>query len=226
MKRISAFICSLLVVSLFAFSVQAAGKSAKKAKVQQSDTIPLYNGFSVGLDLLSPFNSLFGNGYIGSELSVDYDLKHRYFPVVELGGGHYEGEKDGLSFRMNGGFGRIGVNRNIFANNQAKFFGYLGARYGFASEQYDYLGVKTTDGYWNTTNTSNLLNQSAQTHWTELLAGVRVQIYKKVSLGWIIRYHFRLSQTSSKAGKPYYVPGYGKNESTGVLMNYSLYYTF
>lgn len=226
MKRISAFIFSLLVGCLFAFSAQAAGKTVAKAKVQQPDTIPLYNGFSVGLDLLSPFNTLFGNGFTGSEISLDVDLKHRYFPVVELGGGRYESERDGLLFRMNGGFGRIGVNRNLFANNQAKFFGYLGARYGFATEQYDYLGMKTTDGYWNTSQISNLMNQSAQTHWAEILTGVRVQIFKHVSLGWIFRYHFRLAQTSGDAGKPYFVPGYGKNNANGVLMNYSLYYTF
>jgi len=222
MKRISVFISSLLVGCLFVFSAQAV----EKAKVQLPDTIPFYNGFSIGLDLLSPANTLFGNGFTGSEISLDVDIKHRYFPVIELGGGTFEREKDGLSFHMTGGFGRIGVNRNIFANNQAKFFGYLGGRYGFATEKYDYMGMKATDGYWNTSQISNLMNQSAQTHWAEIMTGVRVQIFKQVSLGWIFRYHFRIAQTSSDAGKPYFVPGYGINKASGVSMNYSVYYTF
>lgn len=222
MKRISVFISSLLVGCVFAFSAQAV----EKAKVQLPDTIPFYNGFSIGLDLLSPVNTLFGNGFTGSEISLDVDIKHRYFPVIELGGGTFEREKDGLTFHMNGGFGRIGVNRNIFANNQAKFFGYLGGRYGFASEHYDYKGIATSDGYWNTSRMTNLMNQTAQTHWIELLAGVRVQVFKQISLGWIFRYHFRVAQTSSDAGEPYYVPGYGINNTSGTSMNYSVYYTF
>ncbi len=222
MKRISVFISSLLVGCLFAFSAQAL----EKVKVQIPDTIPFFNGFNIGVDLLSPVSSILGNGFTGSEISLDVDLKHRYFPTIELGGGTFMSEKEGLSFSMNGAFGRIGVNRNLFANNQAKFFGYIGGRYGFATEKYDYKGLSTVEGYWKTSRITNLMGKSAQTHWVELLAGVRVQIYKQVSMGWIFRYHFRIAQTSSSAGEPFYVPGYGTNNSSGTSMNYSVYFSF
>lgn len=221
MKKIYVFICSILLFCVF----PVAGK--KKTNVP--DTIPLVNDIYIGVDMINPISMIFGTRYTGLEVSGDIDLKHRYFPVVELGVGKYEKQKDGkdgLYFDMTGMYGRLGLNYNIFNNSQGANIGFVGFRYGYAFEEYQYKNLRATDPYWGTETQLDNFKDDAHTHWCEVLAGVRVHIYWRISMGWIFRYKFKIGQTKSKYGETYYVPGYGKNENKNAGFTYSLYYSF
>ena len=62
-------------------------KQKKKEKKPTEVDYPLYNGFSVGMDLWGLGGKVFGSDFVSTEVAVDVDLKHRYFPVAEIGYG-------------------------------------------------------------------------------------------------------------------------------------------
>lgn len=221
MKRIFVFIFSLLILSTIAY-----GKDRNKKREILPDTIPMLNNISVGIDLIRPLSIVFNDYYSGVEASVDVDLKHRFFPTIELGGGKYDRTKNGMDHKMNGGFGRIGLNYNIFNNSQALNYGYIGIRYGYGFENYSYKNGQTFGSYWEDKMPVNLTQLKSHTHWGEAVVGIRVQIYKAISMGWSFRYNFRLIQNNSKYAPPYYVPGFGKNNRTNAAFTYSIYYRF
>lgn len=219
MKRIYVFICSLLLTALF-MPLHAREKTKKTVP----DTVPLFNSIGVGIDLIKPISAAFNDYYTGLELSADMDLKHRFYPALELGGGHYQRTKNALDYKSDGGFARIGLNYNVFKNSDGINYGYVGLRYGYAFQQYQYQSGYTFGSYWQDPVPINLSDCKAHTHWAEILVGIKVRIYRALSMGWTFRYNLRLGQKDSPMASPYYVPGYGKNGQKSSSFTYSLYY--
>ena len=94
--KTSNFFISLIVLLLSAqplFSQvqpankRPAGKADSKKKDENKVVFPLYNGVYVGADLFGLGNSLLGGDFISSEVSIDVNLKNKFFPVVEVGYG-------------------------------------------------------------------------------------------------------------------------------------------
>ena len=61
--------------------------ATKKEKKKPQVTYPLYNGISIGTDLWGPGNKLLGSNTFSGEIIADVDLRHRYFPTIEIGYG-------------------------------------------------------------------------------------------------------------------------------------------
>ena len=74
------------------------------------------------------------------------------------------------------------------------------------SVPYDYAGLKAT------------------MQWFEIVAGVRVKIYKNFYMGWALRMKYRLSASVSEHGNPWMVPGFGKYSSKNMGITYTLTY--
>jgi hypothetical protein len=95
-KKIFASIISALALFVFSFPAlaqqqqqrQVLRKGQKKviSKIPK-EVFPLYNGTFVGVDLYGIGSKAFGGDFLNSEVSVDVNLKNRFFPVVELGYG-------------------------------------------------------------------------------------------------------------------------------------------
>ena len=58
--------------------------ATKKEKKKPEVVYPLFNGVSVSTDLWGPGSKLLGGDFLSAEVMVDVDLKHRYFPTVEI----------------------------------------------------------------------------------------------------------------------------------------------
>ena len=99
-RKISSYfislLCSLLLLLALPAQAQYAGSSStkdtrpvakKKEKKPAEIEYPLYNGVSVGLDLWGIGSKLFGGDFLSSEVIASVDLKHRFFPTVEVGYG-------------------------------------------------------------------------------------------------------------------------------------------
>ena len=85
----------------------------KKEKKPSEIEYPLFNGVNVGVDLWGLGGKLFGSDFVSSEVAVDVDLKHRFFPVMELGYGSTDSwNEKGTHYKSNAPYVRIGMDYN------------------------------------------------------------------------------------------------------------------
>ena len=59
----------------------------------KNDSVPLFNGFAVSVDLVGPVQMLIGD-YGQYEAALRINLKDRYFPIVEAGIGKADHTND------------------------------------------------------------------------------------------------------------------------------------
>lgn len=64
-----------------------AQKRSEEKEVAEIDTIPLYNGTYVGVDLYGIGSKLLGGDFMSSEVSVAVNLKNKFIPTIEFGMG-------------------------------------------------------------------------------------------------------------------------------------------
>lgn len=216
-------------------------KAKKKEKKQPEVEYPLYNGVSVGFDLWGIGGKVMGSDFLSSEVSVDVNLKNRYFPVVELGYGRSDCWNDfGIHYKAAAPYARIGLDYNMLFKKAHGNRLLLGLRYATTSFDYDistpalddpiyggsYGNPNLEDPIWGESLPFNHRGEKGQMSWGEFCIGIRAQVAKQISMGWTMRYRFRLSESLSPYGNPYYVPGFGKYGSNTLGITYTLSYTF
>lgn len=187
--------------------------SEEEKSVDPQD-IPLFSGVSVSGDLvglamvaLSPYGQL--------EAACRINLKETYFPIFEMGWGisDHTNETTNLHYKTNAPYFRIGCDYN-FAKDRLSGNRILGGvRYAFTSFQYDVDGPDIIDQNWGTSTPFSFHGVNGKVHWFELVFGLEAKIWSFFHLGWTFRYRFRLSNKTSPLGDPWYVPGFGKNDS-------------
>ena len=64
---------------------QTPKRDQKKKEVAEIDTIPLYNGTYIGVDLYGIGSKLLGGDFMSSEVSVAVNLKNKFIPTFEFG---------------------------------------------------------------------------------------------------------------------------------------------
>ena len=212
----------------------------KKAKIE-ADTIPLYNGTYIGVDLYGIGSKALGGDFMSSEIHVGVNLKNRFIPTVEFGmGGTDTWSETGIHYKSDAApFFRIGVDYNTMANKKEKnSFLYAGIRYAFSSFNYDVATMPFEDPIWG----NNIGNPSmeddvwggsipydhtgmkASVQWFEIVLGVKVRIYKNLNMGWSVRMKYKTKDSIGEYGNPWYVPGYGKYKSNNMGITYSIIY--
>ena len=228
MQKIYVYISSL-IFCMFACSVEA---QTTKKKVKEIDNTPLFNGVSIQADaasLLSPL--LFGGERYSYEAGLQVDLKHKYYPVFEMGfAGANKISNNDIEFKTSGLFGRIGVDFNFMkpkkdAKPTSNLF-LVGVRLGMSSFPYSISNVTVTDNYWGGSETLNYPNQITSKIWFEVVAGIRVEVLKNFYMGWTVRNKNMLTQDATGAVAPWYVPGFGLNNGGNWGFNYNLGYKF
>ena len=154
---------SLLLLSCFILPVMAqqqprtpvqatqAEKAQKKKEAAEIDTIPLYNGTYIGIDLYGIGSKLFGGDFLSSEISVGINLKNRFIPTIEFGMGNTDTwSETGIHYKSDlAPYFRIGVDYNVMAKKKEKnSFLYIGLRYAFTSFKYNVATMPITDEIW------------------------------------------------------------------------------
>ena len=210
LRKTSRYICTLLLSSMLCNPVSAA---EKKEKIPPA---PAFCGVAVFADLVGPVMKAMDSRFSQMEVGARLNFRDHFFPLCELGIGASEREGVGNSnlFNTSAPYFRVGMDYNFNKkHNGNRFMG--GLRYGFSAYDYDFEVQEFKDPVWNTTpNTFNLQDLNGRTHWMELSAGCETKLWKFIRLGWNLRFKARLKQKSSDYGKPYYVPGFGKNGSS------------
>ena len=247
MLKISKFIYALLLSTtswLFPTNVYATGFLTDS--VTQKSKKPLYtsreaarqaltaeakanffNGVSVGVDVVGPvMQALSSRGHIEGMLRVN--ILETYFPILEIGYSkcNHTDENTFVTYKANAPYFRVGLDVNLAKN---KFSGnriFAGMRYGFTSFEYDVSSQPVEDFIGGSSVPFHLTALEGNKHWAELLFGIETRITSFLQLGWALRYKFGLSEKSSYMGKPWYVPGYGRNKNGTFGANFNIILDF
>lgn len=220
---------------------QVPKRDQKKDKPVEIDTIPLFNGAYIGVDLYGPGSKLLGGDFMSSEVSLAVNLKNKFIPTVEFGMGATDTwNETGIHYKSKAApFFRIGLDYNTMAKKKEKnSYLYAGLRYAFSSFKYDVSTMPADDpiwgdvignpslgdDYWGGSVPFDHKGMKASVQWLEIVVGVKVRIYKNFNMGWSVRMKYKTSASTGEYGDPWYVPGYGKFKSNNMGITYSLIY--
>jgi hypothetical protein len=196
-------------------------------QVKTGMTFPLLHSVSVGVNIWDPVMRIFGQHYGLIDFSAGVNLHNRYRPTLEIGVGSASHTPDDGNFTYKGKLApyfKIGLDYNFFYNSTAPYELYAGARFGLTRMSYEIDNVELSSGYWDETSRFDIPSQSLTASWLELLVGIKVNIWRGLSMGWTLRYHSLLSDGNPAYGKPWYIPGFGTRGSTWAG-SFSIYYT-
>ena len=225
-KHIWPFIISL-IVPLLCFSQEKNEVGEEKA--------PKVYALRLGLDLIKPALTQFGEDYQGLELVGDLRLNNRIYVAAELGSERKTQQSEQINFTTNGSYIKLGVDYNFFNNwkgmNNALYAGFRLSR-SLHTHQVNsytlyqtnqYLPIYTTEGY--------LTGERAQlsSSWFELLFGTKVELFPNFYAGISIRMHALLNNNQPQDFGNLHAPGFNKitdDNKFGAGINYTIAYAF
>ena len=203
---------------------------AQTKETAHKDSIPFLQGMWVEFDV-APFlaSALINQNTYTTQGNIQLNLKNKYFPVFELGiAGADKTTADDIRFKTNGMFGKIGLDIPAIKpkpNSTQKSNNLLvGFRLGMSHFNYSILNQTITDAYWGNSETFNLESIPATKLWFEITAGIRVEVYKNLYMGWNIRNKHLITQAATGENTPWYIPGYGKANTAVRGFSYTFGY--
>ena len=205
------FISIFILLSSLVASVTASAQG-KAPELQEKDTIQLFRGFSVSYDLAGTVMRLVSD-YGQFEGAVHFNLRDRYFPVVEVGLGDAKHETDAvtkIAAKVRAPYARFGCDFNVAKNKHDAYRVLFGARYAFTSFKTEAWG-DIPDPYWGEIAPYYVETKKCFFHWAELVFAVDAKLVGPVRLGWSFRYRRKIGSTDIGANNLWYIPGFGKN---------------
>ena len=78
--------------------------------------------------------------------------------------------------------------------------------------------------HWQKNPVIDIPNQHSHAMWGELVLSIKVKLYRNISAGWALKYHFLFNCKDNVNSQPWYIPGFGTRNSklSGGL---SIFYT-
>ena len=186
---------------------------------------PLLYSANIGFNFFDGIMSIFGQSHSSYDLQASVSLFNWIEPIVEVGMGFADNHPETGNFRYKGKpsfYGKLGFNYNFMYKSNPDYQVYLGLRCGYSAFNYEITDVTINSNYWGQTNNFTIADQHANAFYGQVLAGLKVKIWKALSLGWNLRYGFKMKTTNGSNSIPWFIPGYG----TGALSaSFSLIYT-
>lgn len=179
------------------------------------DSIPWWRGFQVKVDLVGPIQRAVSS-YGQFEAGIRFNLKDKYFPVVELGYGEADEDNDvtAVSYKTSAPYGKVGMDFNVMKNKHDIYRLYAGLRFAYTNFKFDVDHPDVIDPVWGEGVPFHEHGVKANYSWLEALFGIDAKIAGSVHLGWTVRYKRRLTHDDGRVGNTWYVPGYGKQGGT------------
>ena len=237
-KSISSFIlrsiaCSLLLLVVAGACAQRSPHRTSKEEQERlrmkqiDDSIPWFRGFQVKADLVGVIEKM-ASSYGQYEAGVRFNLKDKYFPVVELGYGKADESNvvSGTSYKTSAPYGKIGVDFNILKNKHDIYRFYVGLRYAYTNFKIDVDHAPLTDPVWGGQSPFSAHDVKAHYHWAELTAGIDAKIVGPLHLGWSARYKRRIAHDDGELGNVWYVPGFGNQGGSRITGTFDVMLEF
>jgi len=225
------FIISLFIPSAMVFSQT---ESELNDSLTTKNKILNINKIRLGFDVFKPIKSSSDGDNLNYEIVGDLQITENLYLATEYGLTDRLIEDENINFNSNGSFLRFGFDYNMFKNwvgmDNSIF---LGLRYGTSnfSNKIESYNVRNSDAYF-----SNFVDNNYQTidhsnltgNWLEIVAGVKVETFNNVYLGFSLRLNKLLSTKKPENFDNLFIPGFNKvtDENTfGSGFNYTLTYS-
>ena len=206
-------IVACLSIFIFHFS---SGWAADSTKVEPKPSI--YDGMTLKLDIgAAALTPALSKGKLQQyELAMNWQLKHRFYPTLELG---YAGGKanrgDSILYNSHGGYFRVGCDVNPLKKHPDSPHAML-------------IGIRIGTGF-----------QPKKTDcWGEIVVGCQVQLWEdpksKVHGGFYMGWMGRLKILFTRQNEglpaeevwPIYIPGFGNRDNIAWGLSYHIGYKF
>ncbi len=218
----------ILGLNFFVFCLCAQAQDKYKELKEEEKKIENRGnpGIAIGIDLAPFITHLFTNERFGVEANARYTLNRKWQAVAELGYENVEIDEEKISYSSNGSFMRLGFDYNLFkveevGNNDNIL---LGLRYGVAFQDHECPGFTIKEDYWGDYQAA-LGSSTVDSHWAELVFGLRSEVLKNIYMGWSVRVRTVISVGKDDVLEPYSIPGYGRRDrSTNLGFTYTLEY--
>ena len=188
---------------------------------------PRLTDLTLGLNFADAIFAAFGQKHGGIDVSATLNMWNRLQPTVELGLGLAKDTPDDLNYTYRGKLApyfKVGANYNFLFKSHPRYQVMAGVRLGFSPFTFDITRATVASGYWGTTQDVSLTGQQANALWGEVVAGIKVLLGGRLSMGWTVRYHGLFTEKKPAHSTPWHIPGYGaRDRHWGFTM--SLYYT-
>lgn len=205
-----------------------AREEARRDSIKKSYThYPLLTDASVGFNFIELALAAAGQKHVNADFSFTLNMWNRLQPVLELGVGYAKDTPDDGNFTYKGKlspFARIGANYNFMFKSVPDYQGYVGIRLGGTMFSYDVTDIRYHNSYWKEDVTTSVTGQHRRALWYEAVAGLKVKIWKRLSLGWQIKFHNLIGENKGKQGNPWFIPGYGTRNGS-LAFAFSAFYT-
>lgn len=225
------FIISLIIPSSMVFS---QAESELNDSLTIKDKLLNINKIRLGFDVFKPIKSSSDGDNLNYEIVGDLQITENLYLAAEYGLIDRLIEDENINFNSNGSFLRFGFDYNMFKNwvgmDNSIF---LGLRYGSSnfSNKIESYNVRNSDAYF-----SNFVDNNYQTidhsnltgNWLEIVAGVKVETFNNVYLGFSLRLNKLLSTQKPENFDNLYIPGFNKvtdDNTFGSGFNYTLTYS-
>lgn len=188
---------------------------------------PLFNGVTVGVNFFDAAMLIARQSFASFDINAAVSLHNWFFPTVECGLGYSNNHQEGTSMvyrtRLSPYF-KVGIDYNFLYKSSPDYMAGLGIRFGWSRPKYEISDAEISSPYWGQTSHFDIPSQSVSAWYGEALAAVRVKIWRGLSLGWSVRYRFKLKIPDASHSTPWFIPGYGG--SSPLTATFTLSYTF
>ncbi|QHI36124.1 hypothetical protein IMCC3317_14780 [Kordia antarctica] len=222
-------------LAFFVFSVSFAQDTEVTTVV--NDTIPTKENYNlrVGIDVSKPIRMLLEDDYQGFEIVADFRLTKKFYLAAELGNEKKTVAEDQLNFTTQGSFVKVGFDFNAYEN----WFGMqnsiiVGMRYGFSTHSQTLNSYSIYQSNQHLEDES-ILTQSPGTefsslngHWVEVVAGIKVELYDNIYMGFSFRLNRLMSSKEPENFQNLFIPGFNKvtsDSNIGAGFNYTISYS-
>jgi len=198
-------------------SAEAVAEARRDSLRRVYKRYPLLTDISVGVNFAEPLFVAFGQSYASADVNATLNMWNRLQPTVELGLGWAKNTPDGMNFTYRGKpspYFKIGTNYNFLFKNSPDYQAFVGIRLGYSTFGYEITDVHYRSEYWQETVDYNLKGEHSHALWGEAGIGLKVKLFDRLSMGWMIRYHGIFNYAKNEHSKPWLIPGYGPRGSS------------
>ncbi len=197
-------------------TTQVLKEAVEKITGKKEKKVHFINGVAVGADIVGVVMKVAGSDWSQLEVMARLNLLDKYFPIFEMGLGmaDHEGLDIDNHFVTHAPYFRIGADYNFTKKHNGNRL-FLGFRYGFSFYNFD-LEAKTPwkDPIWKEERPVDFKSLSCNSHWGEIVFGLETRLWTIIHLGWDVRIKFRFKENGPDLGSPWYVPGFGRNDTS------------
>lgn len=189
------------------------------AKAGPAPIYPLLQSMSFGLNFADAIFLMAGQKHASIDLWASLSLHNWVQPVIEAGIGFADNQPDNGNFHYKGKpspYFKLGVDYNFLYKSNPDYQAHVGLRAGVSSFKYDITDITINSSYWDETQHTSILNQKATSTYGEFVGGLRVKIWKNISMGWDGRYRFKFKSGKGSNSVPWFIPGYGAGSPLSV----------